>query len=366
MGLPTALVRTGDVPVAGKLDVLMSLVRGLSLAYVPAASVRGGPEGWWDDVLGVAILGGEDAGFVPPGVPLARNATPVLAGPQSVYEVWRTGLPVTTGVRGRIRYRSTDTMLFGAIELDEYAMAAETAGVSALHRATARAYREVFALLDDAGYPALFRAWNYFPAINAVVDGSERYWQFNAGRQEAFDAAGRSTAGSVPAACALGSDRGPFTLYFIALREAPRAIENPRQICAYHYPEQYGPRSPTFARASLALSLAPPVLFVSGTASIVGHETLHPGDVVAQTAESFRNIRAVLDEARRAGTSFDLQDLAYKVYVRNAEDLAAVRTCFHEQVGDRVPVVFVRADVCRGDLLVEIEASGGHAMEDGR
>ncbi|WP_228216490.1 hypothetical protein [Aromatoleum toluclasticum] len=347
----------------------MSLVRGLSLAYMPATSVREYPEQWWDEVLGVAILGGEDAGFVPPGVPLASVATPVLAGPQSVCEVWRAGRPVTTGARGRIRYRCTETMLFGAIELDEYAMPTEAEGVSALYRATAAAYREVFALLDEAGYPALFRAWNYFPAINAVADGSERYWQFNAGRQEAFGAGGRCTSGGVPAACALGSAHGPFTLYFIALREAPLAIENPRQVCAYHYPEQYGPRSPTFARASLALSLVPPVLFVSGTASIVGHETLHRGDVVAQTAESFRNIAAVLDEARRVappGVSFALRDLAYKVYVRHADDLGAVRACFREHVGDDVPAVFVQADVCRGDLLVEIEASGGQAMEDGR
>ncbi|SIQ61328.1 Enamine deaminase RidA, house cleaning of reactive enamine intermediates, YjgF/YER057c/UK114 family [Aromatoleum tolulyticum] len=349
--------------------MLMSVVRGLSLAYMPTTSVRECPEQWWDEVLGVAILGDGEAGFVPSGVPLARVATPVLAGPQSMCEVWRAGRPVRAGAHGRVRYRCTESMLFGAIELDERATPAGTDGVSALQRATGAAYREVFALLDEAGYPALFRAWNYFPAINAVADGSERYWQFNAGRQEAFGAGGRSTSGRVPAACALGSAHGPFTLYFIALREAPLAIENPRQVCAYHYPEQYGPRSPTFARASLALSLTPPVLFVSGTASIVGHETLHPGDVVAQTAESFRNIAAVLAEARRAdpaGNGLAFGDLAYKVYVRNPGDLDAVRACFRAHVGDAVPVVYVQADVCRDDLLVEIEASGGHAMEDGR
>lgn len=347
----------------------MSLVRGLSLTYMPMSAIRECPPQWWDDVLGVAILGEGDAGCVPSGVPLARVATPVLAGARSVCEVWRVGRPTRAGTHRRVRFRCTESMLFGAVALHEGDMPAGADGVSALQQATRSAYREVFDLLDEAGYPALFRAWNYFPAINAVIDGSERYWQFNAGRQEAFGAGGRSTIGSVPAACALGSAQGSFTLYFIALREAPLAIENPRQVCAYHYPRQYGPRSPTFARASLAPSLTPPTLFVSGTASIVGHETLHRGDVVAQTAESLRNIEAVLAEARRAdaaGSGLGLRDLAYKVYVRHPGDLDAVRTCFRGHVGDAVPVVYVQADVCREDLLVEIEASGGHATEDWR
>ncbi|AYH44379.1 hypothetical protein CDA09_13435 [Azoarcus sp. DN11] len=317
-------------------------------------------------MLGIAILGGGDASLVPPAIPVASIATPVLEGPRSMCEIWRTRGPLETGLRGRVRYRCSDTMLLGALEIGEDAVPIG-ASVSGLQWATEAAYREVFGLLDESGYRALFRAWNYFPGINVEADGSERYRQFNAGRQEAFRAGGRSTTGRVPAACALGTADGPFTLYFLALREAPVAIENPRQVCAYHYPLQYGPRSPTFARASLALSEAPPVLFVSGTASIVGHRTLHPGDVVAQTEESFRNIAAVLAEARRVapdGAGFGLRDLSYKVYVRHPADLGAVRASVREHVGSEVPVVFVQADVCRADLLVEIEASGGHALEE--
>ena len=38
------------------------------------------------------------------------------------------------------------------------------------------------------------------------------------------------------------------------------------------------------------------MLFVSGTASIVGHETQHRGDVVAQTRETLANLSSVLAE----------------------------------------------------------------------
>ena len=70
------------------------------------------------------------------------------------------------------------------------------------------------------------------------------------------------------------------------------------------------------------------MLLVSGTASIVGHETLHLANVVAQTRETMTNIKAVLAEANRhceriaSHSGFDLASLYYKVYVRHPADLA--------------------------------------------
>ena len=92
------------------------------------------------------------------------------------------------------------------------------------------------------------------------------------------------------------------------------------------------------------------------SASIVGHQTVHAGDVRAQTAESLDNIVAVLGEASAKARSgaFALGDLGYRAYVRHAVDLDAVRTVVESRVGS-APVVYVLADVCRSDLLVEIE-----------
>ncbi len=99
----------------------------------------------------------------------------------------------------------------------------------------------------------------------------------------------------MPAASALGFESGPLTICFFAAREAmPLAIENPRQVSAYKYPEDYGPRSPTFSRASAIELHGQTVLFISGTASIVGHQTMHAGDVVAQTQETIVNIKATV------------------------------------------------------------------------
>jgi enamine deaminase RidA (YjgF/YER057c/UK114 family) len=168
----------------------------------------------------------------------------------------------------------------------------------------------------------------------------------------------------VPAACALGSASGGLQIAFLATRAQVIGIENPRQLSAYHYPSQYGPRSPTFSRAGLVKLGGRDMLFISGTASIVGHQTLHEGDVVAQTHECLHNIAAVVAEANRQAPDahFQLDQLAYKIYVRNPDDLCIVRREVTRVIGAPASAIFLQADVCRADLLVEIEASGGHSI----
>ncbi len=303
------------------------------------------------------------------GGPLLEVVTPLLEPAAPWRMAWLSGDPVRVGRCGAVSYRCSDTLLFGTLALDERDFAApHEGGASALQQAAYRAYRDLFRVLDEQGYPGLARVWNYVPRINAVEGGLERYRQFNIGRQDAFADAGRVLIGAVPAACALGVPDGPLAVAFLASRSAPHAIENPRQVSAYHYPQDYGPRSPTFSRATLLAAGGQSLLFISGTASIVGHRTVHVGDVGAQTAETLDNLQAVIDEAARVEPQarFRLADLACVAYVRHREDLAAVRRVVEARLGPNPPFTYVQADVCRADLLVEIEASAGHPIQESR
>ncbi len=325
-----------------------------------------------DDERG-EVLGG--ACFSHPA--LARDATdlPLLAvdmavpsGDEGVCEIWRSHEPLQSGQCGAIRYRQSGTLLFGCVSLDETAERAPDGARSPLQATTEAAYQSIFELLDTLGYQSILRVWNYFPAINRESHAMERYRQFNAGRQEAFLAHGRAAIGNVPAACALGSAGGRLQIAFLATHANVTSVENPRQVSAYHYPSQYGPRSPTFSRAGLAKLGGRDMLFISGTASIVGHQTLHHGDVAAQAQECLHNIAAIVAEANHQapGADFRLDQLAYKVYVRHPQDWVAVRREIAQFIGSSVSAVFLQADVCRADLLVEIEASGGHAIGPAR
>ncbi len=294
-------------------------------------------------------------------VPCLRVPMQRLDAGDSICEAWHGNGQLTLGQCGAIHYRHDADVLFGVIVLPETMFAAGT-DKTPLQQASESAYRQVFTLLDTLHYPYLFRFWNYIADINAHSFGLERYRQFNLGRQDAFLAHGRDVVGNVPAACALGTAQGPLAIAFLAGRVAPLSIENPRQISAYQYPQQYGPRSPTFSRASLVRLGQDEVLFVSGTASIVGHATLHPADVVAQTRETMANIEAVLAQANHQASQprFDLASLYYKVYVRNSVDLTQIRNELERIVGTAPHAIYLQADVCRQDLLVEIEATAGH------
>jgi enamine deaminase RidA (YjgF/YER057c/UK114 family) len=348
----------------------MSAGQFLLLDYVSSCESR--PQDW-DGVLGAAAFEGsahngaatERALQGGGDLPLAHVRTPVLNEASAVLEVWRTHGRTQPGSHGEVRYARGGDLLFGSVAVEEAQLAAGAASDprrTALEIATDRAYRQMYATLAATGTPHLVRVWNYLPEINIDTHGLERYRQFNTARHEASLACGRAVAGSVPAASALGAATGsPLTIYFLASRRAPAFIENPRQVSAYRYPAQYGRRSPAFSRATVLGEGSAATLFISGTASIVGHQTLHAGNPAAQTRETLVNIEALREEAaRRCGMgTLGPEKLAYKVYVRDPLELPIIRAELHSALGARAALLYLKADICRRDLAVEIEAVGG-------
>jgi enamine deaminase RidA (YjgF/YER057c/UK114 family) len=336
----------------------------LQLDYVSSDELAAQSASWWRTVLGV--VGFEKLPQIELAqVPVAASMTPSLGAADSLCEVWRVAgghdLELSTASlrHGRVHYRYCDELLFGSIAIDEEGV--DGKGSAALLRATMTAYQEIFDVLTETRHGHLIRVWNYLPEINRETDGDERYRHFNSARQTAFRNSGRSTVGSVPAASALGSPAGsPISIYFLAARRPPKMIENPRQTSAYYYPPKFGTSSPIFSRACVLSESSGTNLFVSGTASIVGHETIHHGDVGAQTRETLVNINALLDEANRVVGSahYSLDELKFKVYVRRASDLGAIASALSATLHASASIVYLQADVCREDLLVEIEATG--------
>jgi chorismate lyase / 3-hydroxybenzoate synthase len=336
----------------------------LQLDYLSAREIASQPEGWWQNVLGV--VGFENLPLIDAArVPITASMTPSLDADETLCEIWRVAgaaprLSNGASQRSRVRYRFGEDLLFGSITVAERSIEAERES-AALLSATELAYQEIFAVLKRTGHRHLIRIWNYLPEINREADGDERYRLFNSARQLVFRNSGQATVGTVPAASALGSPAGsPISIYFLAARTAPTMIENPRQTSAYDYPPKFGRHSPLFSRACVLTAPVGTNLFVSGTASIVGHETIHQGDVEAQTRETMANISALLDEANRVVglTRYTLERLKFKVYVRRPADRATIEKVLAKSVRVSTPAVYLQADVCREDLLVEIEATG--------
>lgn len=210
-------------------------------------------------------------------------------------------------------------------------------------------YNRIFECVAHQGYPHLLRIWNFLPGINQGDGDAERYKRFCEGRAAAFDES-ELARDQFPAATAIGTRAGNRLLvYFLAGSTPGRRVENPRQTDAPSYPRRYGPRSPRFARATAWPERGPATLLVSGTASIVGHESRHHGDMEQQLAETWRNLESLREHAGAAAPT------ALRVYLRHAEHYDTVRAWLRRTLPDHTAVVCLHADICRAELMLEIE-----------
>lgn len=271
-------------------------------------------------------------------------------------EVWRSDRVVERGRDGDLAWAHDGALQFGALEIEE------AAGDDALGLAAQAAYRRLLAFTAARGYPHLLRVWNYLDAITDGDGDDERYKRFCLGRGRGL---GGAVDGPLPAATAIGRPRpaapgARLQVYWLAARTPGTPVENPRQLSAYRYPRQYGPQPPSFARAMLAPGDVP--LLLSGTASIVGHESRHAHCVLAQVDETLANFDSLLAAARAHRPDLPARFGAgsrLKVYVRDAADLDAVAAALDARLDPAVPRIVLHASVCRRELRVEID--GSHA-----
>jgi chorismate lyase/3-hydroxybenzoate synthase len=328
----------------GPFDALAeATLPALRIAYEHAApaAVLAQP-----DVLAVIGFGAaapplHDAAYLHIGLEALHGAAPLV--------VWRGRAPAQRGYDGAIRWSSDGDYVFAALEVDE----AEHGGIA---RAAQRAYEMLFAWCRANSGRHVLRIWNYLDAINDGSGDDERYRQFCSGR-----AAGMNGlfAGAYPAATAIGRNDGRRTLqlYWLAARAPGMPLENPRQISAWRYPRRYGPAAPNFARAMRAPTQNPQ-LYISGTAAIVGHTSHHAHDSAAQLEETLANLDSLLRSA--PGHTHGLgAGSVLKAYVRRREDAARLHTRLRQLLGADVPLLLLQGDVCRAELLVEVD--GVHA-----
>ncbi|MDD5394026.1 MAG: hypothetical protein PHE17_13485 [Thiothrix sp.] len=282
--------------------------------------------------------------------PVFTVGLPLLTG-AACTELWLSPVPVNYGKYASINYSENGTVLFGHLLLEE-------ADFPDFRVASQVAYQHVFELLKRAGYPYLLRMWNYFPAITVQQGELNRYQTFCLGRQDALDAYGNFDY-SPPAATAIGTQQAGLQVYFLAAKSAGMQLENPRQTSAFLYPRQYGPVSPAFSRATVKDWGQGKHLYISGTTSIVGHETLHIGNPVAQLDETLRNLEALLEHGDDT-LGLPIRSVRgltqLKVYVHDPASLPVIQAALDGYLAaSPVHVLYLQGDVCRAELMVEME-----------
>jgi enamine deaminase RidA (YjgF/YER057c/UK114 family) len=180
------------------------------------------------------------------------------------------------------------------------------------------------------------------------------YDDFNQVRNDFFKERGligEGTRQSMPASTGIGlcsSDGSKCAMDLIAVLEPAGSTEYlaavGKQQCALEY-------GSAFSRASRALTPAGQTVFVSGTASIDANGiTTNIDDAAAQINTTIENVRAVLKDMHAKD-----EDVVHAVaYCKTTEVEQIFRT-----VKDDLPWPWVTAicDICRPDLLFEVEAT---------
>lgn len=257
-------------------------------------------------------------------------------------EVWEVDDEVRSGREGDLRWSRGGGWLFATVECRE----GDHGGTEG---AAQHAYELLSRFVATADERHVQRIWNYVGAINTGTGDDERYKHFCTGRIAGM---GEIFAQGFPAATAIGHHADPALLqvYLLATDRPGTRVENPRQVSAWRYPRQYGRTPPSFARATLLP--ADDVLAISGTAAVVGHASAHAGDIQAQLGETLRNLETLLATGGLPA-GFD-RSAPLKVYVRRPEDEGTVRAFAARHLPD-APLLLVHGDICRAELLVEID-----------
>ena len=278
------------------------------------------------EISAAGLIGSGMTGFEPP-----------------VNEVWSVeGQHVERGETEHVFWSKTPDIICAALTLDLDV-------ASPIEAIVDDAYTRLVTLMVKQGYPCPMRFWNYLPEINRGEGDNEIYKRFCTGRLNAFKAL-NIYPDQFPAASALGHHAKGAVIFAFAGKAPVANFNNNQQVNAYEYPRCYGLSSPSFARASAVTLASHNYLFVSGTASIIGHETVAQGDLPAQLEITISNIEYLLEYSNPSKAS--LQTM--KVYLRHREHFNEAKSWLSNRFPD-TPIIYTHADVCRENLLVEIE-----------
>ncbi len=252
-------------------------------------------------------------------------------------------------------------------------------------------FKEMKKILDDniLDYGNIVRQWGYIGGItnfdflsksevrkepfdSAQDDKCENYQMFNIARAEHYKVS--EWEKGYPSATGIGANVKGCSIEFVAVNDTPDKIiiplHNPRQIDAHGYTkkqfdnlqksdEKKERDTPKFERGKIVITDNFMDIYVSGTAAIIGEDSVMKG-ISEQTQTTIDNILKLCSKENLKEHGIKIENdlppfTSVRTYIKNKKDTSIVGKICRERFGD-IPILYVIADVCREELLVEIEA----------
>jgi enamine deaminase RidA (YjgF/YER057c/UK114 family) len=220
----------------------------------------------------------------------------------------------------------------------------------------------------------VIRQWNYIEKIIETDHTSnlksQHYQVFNDVRSKYYQHA--NFGNGFPAATGIGMDYGGIAIDIIAVQNRNKgsvvAVKSPLQLDAYNYSQavlaenntmsDFCQTTPKFERAKILVTPANKWVFISGTAAIKGQVSIPALTAENQTEMTIQNILNLISienlkkHGFNSGTKARMSNM--RVYVKNRTDMPRVKSICADYF-PQLPAIYIVADICRPELLVEIE-----------
>jgi len=226
--------------------------------------------------------------------------------------------------------------------------------------------------IENMPVHSIVRQWNYIEQITAFDGEHQHYQDFNDARSFFYNYS--QWPEGYPAATGIGTACGGIVVDINAVYADDAsinidAIDNGWQIAAHAYSQgvllgEKDPRfqnktTPKFERAKRVKQEEYEIVYVSGTAAIRGEESLLGVGIEKQAQTTVENIDYLISRENMQKQGVPLFGSSYKlkncrVYLKDVSFMEKARMVIERLYPD-VESIFLLADVCRDELLIEIE-----------
>ena len=215
--------------------------------------------------------------------------------------------------------------------------------------------------LENLPVSSIIRQWNYIPEITHFENYFQHYQQFNDARTLFYES--EDWDRGFPAATGIGTFNAPLVVDVIAMQGQKKEIPliNLNQVNAHIYSDKvlFGAEdtvlkqrsTPKFERAKLIEGKQVVSVFISGTAAIIGEESFALNNASEQTSITIDNIKNLISNLNTCEPQLEF----VRVYIKKRIDFEAIKNVCEKRLPN-VKIIYVEADICREELLVEIEA----------
>jgi enamine deaminase RidA (YjgF/YER057c/UK114 family) len=301
-------------------------------------------------------------------------AQPPVEKFQLAMEVFELGTQKGT----QIFYKQKEDLPYIVVQTDEMkalfvggAMSSEPgAGIQKQSDTIFSALEEIFEW-EKMPVSSIVRQWNYIESITRIEDNSQNYQEFNDARSRFY----RKTKwhDGFPAATGIGIGCGGVIVDLDAIYTNGSDIKivslnNTLQVPAHDYSKSVlvaaedepdrPVTTPKFERGKLVSSGTEGVIYISGTAAIRGEKSFSYEGIEEQTRITLGNIEHLISEETLvnsgAGHFANVEISSLRIYLKEESFFEPCKKIVDENYPG-VPAVYLKADICREELLVEIE-----------